>query len=369
VSITELANQAAARKAKRAKFASRLVKQAASIGQFSHIKLSAPNYKALYIGAMNTARNEDMETLRPFFDNFVGGESIGVPDAQLATVAKICFVEAMGAELSPETLAYRAGRVAALVDMINFPSAKAEKAKRMTIKQAIAEKTRDMFAEIDDCIDRKDYSKSFEVLLDEAGCKTIDLKVFQAKYKPLLAELVALVKNTDEQVKEAYGYRDVKAYMLFIGNMLVAANDFMTRKNKSRLVNVKKSKRSKKIVPPAQIVSKMNFMKEETTLGLTSIDPKKIIGATQVWVYNTKTKQLGTYFAEKDQVMTVKGTSILFYDTSTSIQKKVKTPSKQVPPVVTVGKVELRRIMDKVSGKPKPLKPRINKDTIILRVV
>ncbi|NBR26480.1 MAG: hypothetical protein EBU08_22410, partial [Micrococcales bacterium] len=59
-----------------------------------------------------------------------------------------------------------------------------------------------------------------------------------------------------------------------------------------------RKKRTVKEKPASVVVAKLNYLQEFAELGLKSIAPEKIIGASQVWAYNTKTKLLGVYNAE-----------------------------------------------------------------------
>jgi hypothetical protein len=127
--------------------------------------------------------------------------------------------------------------------------------------------------------------------------------------------------------------------------------------------------RAKKKIPPIVQVKNLNYQKEFAEYGLKSVSPAGIIGATQVWVFNTKTRMLGVYHTESTNGFEVKGSTIQRFDPSTSIQKKVRKPELVLPNVLTAGKVQLRKILPDLTTTESALTGRINNDTIILRIL
>ena len=100
-----------------------------------------------------------------------------------------------------------------------------------------------------------------------------------------------------------------------------------------------------------------------------SVDPKGIIGASQLWAYNTKTRNLSVYHAVGNSGLSVRGTTITGFDTDASITKKLRKPDEQVKQVIHAGKVDLRNFMKCLTTKDSKATGRINADTILLRVV
>jgi hypothetical protein len=86
-------------------------------------------------------------------------------------------------------------------------------------------------------------------------------------------------------------------------------------------------------------------------------------------VYNTKYRTLGVYVCNNSHGFAVKGCTILNYDASESLCKKLRKPEDVLPKVLEAGKVALRKILPTVRSKEKKLTGRINGDTILLKVV
>jgi hypothetical protein len=87
-----------------------------------------------------------------------------------------------------------------------------------------------------------------------------------------------------------------------------------------------------------------------------------------LWVYNTKTRKLGVYHADDAGGLSVKGSTILNFNESKSIQKKLRKPEQLIPEVLNGGKVFLRNVMDGIRAVDSKLTGRVNTDTILLKV-
>jgi hypothetical protein len=126
--------------------------------------------------------------------------------------------------------------------------------------------------------------------------------------------------------------------------------------------------RKKKPVSFEKMVAKIKYKAKDDSLKLQSVDPVKVVGALQLWTYNTKTRKLGVYHAEDESGLKVKGTTILNYVEATSVAKTLRKPEKILHTVLDGGKIQLRKVLDGVNAKPQKLNGRINKDTLLLRV-
>jgi hypothetical protein len=102
---------------------------------------------------------------------------------------------------------------------------------------------------------------------------------------------------------------------------------------------------------------------------VASINPADILGASQLWIFNTKTRKLGCYFSIDSSGLSVKGTTLLNFDETKSIQKTVRKPEVVLPSVVSVGKVALRKTLTDINAVDQAMSGRINADTILLRVI
>jgi len=113
----------------------------------------------------------------------------------------------------------------------------------------------------------------------------------------------------------------------------------------------------------------INYKKEDTELGLKSVNPAEIVGASQVWVYNTKYKRLAAYRSDSALGIQVKGSTLQNYDPDMSEQKSIRRPEIIVNRVLTSSKVQLRKFLSDIETKEFELTGRINDECIIVRVI
>jgi hypothetical protein len=127
--------------------------------------------------------------------------------------------------------------------------------------------------------------------------------------------------------------------------------------------------REKKQKSAVELTSKVKYQKEFPPLKIVSVNPGEIIGAQQLWAYNTKYKKLTRYDAIGPAGLQVKGTSLLGFDVDKSLTKSVRKPEVVIQQLLTAGKVTLRKLMDELKTNETKPNGRINSDTVLLRVI
>jgi hypothetical protein len=181
------------------------------------------------------------------------------------------------------------------------------------------------------------------------------------------SKLVALEAGIkDPTLKEYYeGYDKKRLINLYTCYANIISDAHKIASNAS----VARKPRKKKPVSFDKMVKGLNFLQKFDDLKLQSVDPVKIPGATQLWVYNVKTRKLGVYTALDAAGLLVKGSAIKNYSIESSISKTLRKPEATLKIVTDGGKIVLRKALDNVNSKPSKLNGRINKDTILLRIV
>jgi hypothetical protein len=110
-------------------------------------------------------------------------------------------------------------------------------------------------------------------------------------------------------------------------------------------------------------------MKEEKTLKLVSINPVDIVGAQELWVYNSKTRKLYKYVADTlTGPLGVKGTSITGYDEVKSVGKTLRKPEEKLKEFARATKVQLRKFLEDIKATETQGNGRMNSDTVLLKV-
>lgn len=213
------------------------------------------------------------------------------------------------------------------------------------------------------------------------GCKSkIDITNFMKsrQYSSVIAkkicdgfigrakEIEEVLLGNDDQLKEGYS-NFTKPELKRLKDLLdtiVSESNRMTVANKP----VRK-KRSIKEKPATIVVARMKYMKEFSELKLTSVQPEKIVGAMQVWTYNTKTKLLGVYNADNAKGLTVKGSTLQNFNIESSIGKRLRKPEVVLPNLLNAGKVQIKKILPELTTKEIALAGRMNNETIIMRII
>jgi hypothetical protein len=178
-------------------------------------------------------------------------------------------------------------------------------------------------------------------------------------------EFEDVMNTSDADIKEAYSNFS-KVQLRKIKEFYDAV---VTETNRGAEKKPTRKARKVKEKPASVIAAKVQYMKDFAELNLKSVLPEKIIGANQVWLYNTKTKLLGMYNADNAKGLTIKGTTIQNFNTESSSGKRLRKPEVTVKQVLDGGKIVLKKLLDGLTTKPSELTGRINPDTIIVRVI
>jgi hypothetical protein len=239
----------------------------------------------------------------------------------------------------------------------------------MKRSRTIVDAKRDKCSEIIGDLQGKEDDRETDILqfLKDNNVAREYLDRIVERFEPRMHELQELLTTKDEQLQEAfrcYSRKEVKAMIAWYERLLEDVNTFRGVKQSSRKKIVRKSK------PPEKVVARLKYLKHSDTLNISSVDPKKLVGSTQIWLYNTKLKKLIVYNAsEQEKQMTVRGTAIVGWDPDTSFQKTLRKPEQQLATFQAAGKVALRNFMGMIKAKPQALRGRTNADMLILKIV
>lgn len=243
-----------------------------------------------------------------------------------------------------------------------------------SIQERLREVALGMTAEIEDAYasfqeDPENFDpKAFKMLnlLKGKGAKAAHARIIRDFYARDLAELNELAGGgADEQLKEGYKHRSrkqIKNFIAFLAEIESACNMLMQE------AKVNKKPRKAKAVSKDKLVAKLKYKKTDEPLKLVSVNPADIIGAQELWIYNSKTRKLGKYIAEEFKELGVKGTTITGFSEMKSVQKTLRKPADQLKEFKAAGKVALRKFLDDINAVDTKMNGRINEETILLKV-
>lgn len=210
--------------------------------------------------------------------------------------------------------------------------------------------------------------KAFKMLnlLKGKGAKAAHARIIRDFYARDLAELEELASGSaDEQLKEAYKHRSrkqIKNFITFLTEIQTACTMLMQE------AKVNRAPRKTKAVPKDKLVAKLKYMKTNEPLKLVSVNPVDIIGAGELWIYNTKSRKLGKYVAAEFNTLGVKGTTITGFDESKSVCKTLRKPEDKLKEFKAAGKIALRKFLDEINATDTKMNGRINEEIILLKV-
>jgi hypothetical protein len=251
-----------------------------------------------------------------------------------------------------------------------------EESKPVVIQPSIQERTQEaafkMSEEIEDAIelfseDPEAFDpKAFKLLnlLRGRQVKAAHARIIKNWYQRQYDEYLELQEGKCEQLKEGYSHltkAQVKKIVMFYSE-IISACDMLAQEAK-----INKKPRAKKPTDKSKLVAKMKHLKQDDKLKLVSVNPQDIIGAKELWVFNTKTRKLGKYVAQEFQELSIKGTSITGFDPVKSVQKTLRKPEEQLKEFKAASKVQLRKFLDDIKAVDIKLNGRINEDTILVR--
>ena len=221
--------------------------------------------------------------------------------------------------------------------------------------------------ELDDFIESNCKSKfsTFDYL-QQAEIKGGYMKYFIDHFQPIYEEVQEALRGDDEQLVEGYAFLTKPRKRKLIAFLANIINDCREWQKQSR---GKRKARKRKVKTPKDLVKSLNFKKSDDDFGIESVKPSDIIGSSQVWVFDTKTRFMHKYIS--DIGMSVKGSTLKEFDADQSFKKKIRESycEQVLDDVVNGGKVKLRKSIANIAAKEVPVTGRIGKEMVIVRIV
>lgn len=183
-------------------------------------------------------------------------------------------------------------------------------------------------------------------------------------------ELLALrnmkeLGDWDKQLVEGYSHLKQSTIKKIVDFYAQLQTGLLETKQSKKIVRIRRKKPTDK----TKVVRRLKYLKEYPELKLKSVDPVDIIGASEVWVYDTARKKIGVYASEYEGTLSVKGTSIDNYSEAKSYEKTMRKPETQVPEFMAARKNGLHKYVDTIRGKKLAPRKRLLPSMVIVRVI
>lgn len=303
-----------------------------------------------------------------------------VPDNTIpTTLGWLARVKLRGLELSENENQRLETEISRVLEIANRPAStevvKVKETVRPNLQEIMKEKAREAGGEMEGLFDDyiKDGAKNtFTVkIIDEVTKLNVlpqHISILTEPWNKKREEFEEVLEGKDAQLKEGYSHlskTQVKNILKYIDQVISDLNSYVTIKKTSR------APRKRKAVPVEKIVSKLKYLKtfkdEATKLDLVSLPPTKIHGASEAWVYDTAKRKLHHYIADEySKTFTVKGNTLLGFDTRQSEVKTLRKPGEQLKEI-TGSKPAARKFFKDIKSVATTPNGRFNENMIILK--
>lgn len=290
--------------------------------------------------------------------------------ATCTTAAWIARIISRGGTVPEDSIRYLKVKLDEIEKCSEVNEAEVESPKVViSIQERMRERASEILGEVEGLID--DYLEaegtfSFYNWLQSNEIPAAYIPKVIEKLAPRLAEILEASEGQSEDLVEAYAYckkKDFERIAKFFNMMIEDAERYASNTKKSR------QPRKPKTISVEKKIKNLKWQKEDASFKIASVLPDKIIGAQELWTFNTKYKTLTVFRAIDRGGLQVKGSSIANYDPACSFTKGTgRKPEEYIRSVLNGGKIVLRKVMEELKTD-KPLAYRINENTILLRII
>lgn len=285
-----------------------------------------------------------------------------IHEREFRTAGTLCRLLALGNALDDKEMTFLKNEFDRIKEM-SKPDVSEVVVKKASVQDLMEEKAKEFVAEFNGIVD--------EFVMDRKAIPDIDRLMKKPLTTPVANKVALKIQRTLLELREAVAGADaqlVEGYSNFkkteLKKLLAAYETLTERLTQIKKVVVRKT-RTPKAKPVGVIVSKMKFAATNDELGLKSVSPTSIVGADELYCFNTKTRKIQVYKALDGMTLTVKGTTIMNYDMEKSAQKTVRKP-ETLSTISEKGKRVYANFMKALTAKPVVPNGRVNADTVLL---
>ncbi len=293
----------------------------------------------------------------------------------LMTLCWLARMKLRGFELNEHEDMTLENEISRLLKVVNKPEEvkkEVDVSNRPNIQDILREKAKDAAGELEAVFDEfitegKTKTKTME-LVSKFNVMPQHISLIADIWKKKQTEFSDLQEGTDKQLIEGYSHLtkiQIRNIVKFIEQVLSDLNSYISVKKAS------KAPRQRKAVPVEKIVSKLKYLKTfkdvATKIDLISISPVKLHGASEAWVYDTAKRKVHHYIADEySKAFTVKGNTLLGFDSTKSEVKTLRKPAEQLKELMG-SKPAARKFFNDIKAVSTTPNGRFNESMIILK--
>ena len=197
--------------------------------------------------------------------------------------------------------------------------------------------------------------KNVKSLIRTNRVKPREAKKISDHFQRLLDEVNCVLENKDPDLSEGWSYLNSTKIKRLQGYLETIVDEF-------RVAGT--IKRRKKKISPEKLVKSLKYLSEFDDIH--SVDPTGIIGAKEVLLYNTKQKKISLYTS--DTGLSVKGSTLQNHN-SGIVKNCGRKDTKWLKMLSGCPAMRMRNEINTLRAKEQEPTGRVNKDTLILRIV
>jgi len=291
----------------------------------------------------------------------------------LMTLCWLARMNLRGLELNEHESLTLENEISRLLKLVHKPEVVTkEPSNRPNIQELMREKAGEAAGELEGLLDEyittgKTTQKTVDIVA-KFNVMPQHIPIIVEIWKRKAEEFNELVEGTDKDLNEAYAFLgkvQVRNLVKFVDNVLGDLNSYISIKKAS------KAPRKRKAVPVEKIVAKLKYLKEfkdpVNKLELISVHPTKLHGASEAWVYDTAKRKVHHYIADDySKTFTVKGNTILGFDSNTSEVKTLRKPGEQIKEIMG-SKPAARKYFKEIKAVATAPNGRFNENMLILK--
>jgi hypothetical protein len=301
----------------------------------------------------------------------------GIPDSQIRlTPAWVCRMTLMGLQLNEHEQCIIDEQIATMLKIKQEVKKVINEAEvavaKLTIQDHLREKVSECAGELEGMFDDfiragAKMSADWKPIAQIRGMNISPNMVgtISDVWKLKLAEFEEVLEGADADLVEGYSHlskNQIKQCVKFIEQVIADCGNYV------QIKKVERKPRAKKAVSPEKLSAKFKYLKEFTELKLTGVSPSQLVNAGEAWLYDTKKRKLIHVMADTHiGTFSVKGSAIVGFDTTHTVQKTLRKPTEQLKELLSGGKPAARKVFKDIKATETKFNGRGNENLIILK--
>lgn len=300
----------------------------------------------------NTGRNADLKRLK------------GVPDSRIVDQAAWCArVLSRGAKLDENSMKSMENLIKKTLSFSEEkkPEKKVVETTKPSIQDRVKDKVSDFIGQFEEAIDREGWTLSMYEWLQKHEVSPMLANRVADFFRPIADE--AELALTDESIREGYSTltkRELKQRSDFYSQVVADCERFSSNTKKTR------TPRKPKPVSVEKKLKDFKYLKESKEFRVASVPPERVIGANEVWLFNTKYRLITVLRSVDRGGFLVSGSTLKNVDEKTSQSKRLgRGTEKSLETILKGGKRVVAKLMDGL--KDTNLQTRVNENVVIMK--